>query len=62
MGYDPLEQTHINLGMTGYLFHERPTDLLGWTDPEDWFDRLIFDQHIADLIWQKVISKMIKHG
>jgi len=48
--------------MTGYLFNERPTTLLGWTEPEDWHDRLLFDMHIADLIWQKVISKAMQHG
>jgi hypothetical protein len=62
MGYNPLESTHINLGMTGYLFHQRPTALLGWNDPDEWYDRLVYDEYIANLLWEKVISKTIQHG
>ena len=62
MGYDPSESTHLSLGMTGYLYGCRPTALMGWNDPDDWQARLEFDMRIADLIWQKVISKAMQHG
>lgn len=62
MGYNPDEDTQISLGLTGYLFNERPSALFGWDDPEDWHDRLVFDMRIANLIWQKVIFKAMQNG
>jgi hypothetical protein len=35
---------------------------MDWDNPEDWYLRLEYDMRIADLIWQKVISKAMQHG
>ena len=43
-----------SVGAVAYMTKTRPSDIISWTDPKDWFERIRFDIIVLGPICEKM--------
>lgn len=54
-----VEDKATDIGIVAYMCGKRPSELFEWNNPDEWFERLLFDIEVCGMAYKALVE--MKH-